>query len=437
MARILATSVPNFEPASGDYPSGRIKNKTVSEAGTSVVEELYGDQVQMSEKVIRDSGLTKNNLPDNESNGYQMLEAFDNRYKTGGVRTYLSGTVIDMSKSQIFLKTITITTSFTFNNSKLGTVVFLELNNAENVKYRFPLNTLVYGDLSSGGRKDIIIQCTNATPGSEEYIVRVWDGGVISGTFDLEFMSDENQSFQVGFQENFPTGMTFNNDGTKLYIVGSGSNTVYQYTLSTPFNVTTASYDSVSFSVVARTTSANSVTFNDDGTFMYIASSGDNRLLQFALSTPFDISTSSFLYGFTTGAETIFPSGIALNSDGTKVYVSGSASSSVSQYTLTNPYIINSAVYDNVVIAVSQDSTPSDIVFNNDGTKLYIVGDNTNKIYQYSLSEPFDLSTFSYDGVNIDVSTNDTSPTAMTFSNDGIRMHFLGLGTTRVYQYSI
>ena len=40
--------------------------------------------------------------------------------------------------------------------------------------------------------------------------------------------------------QNIPQGVTFNSDGTKMYIIGSSANRIIQYTLSTPFDISEA-----------------------------------------------------------------------------------------------------------------------------------------------------------------------------------------------------
>lgn len=78
MARILA-SIPDVEAPSSDYPNARILNEDTSVSpvipGTPVVEELYGDMVQFFQKLLIDAGITANDLPDNVTNGYQLLTA--------------------------------------------------------------------------------------------------------------------------------------------------------------------------------------------------------------------------------------------------------------------------------------------------------------------------------------------------------------------------
>jgi len=58
-----------------DFPDGRIKDDTGSGDGTSVNERVYGDIVQFFLKLSRLAKLDANNQPDNETNGFQLIDA--------------------------------------------------------------------------------------------------------------------------------------------------------------------------------------------------------------------------------------------------------------------------------------------------------------------------------------------------------------------------
>lgn len=57
------------------YPNGRIKNNTGGGDGTPVNEEVYGDLHEAKDKLMRLYGISYNGLPDNETNGYQLIDA--------------------------------------------------------------------------------------------------------------------------------------------------------------------------------------------------------------------------------------------------------------------------------------------------------------------------------------------------------------------------
>ena len=78
MARNKAT-LQNIDLSNpSDYLNGRIKDNTGSGDGTPVNERVYGDFHQLVAKLMNLSGLDFNNLPENETNGYQYIESLRN-----------------------------------------------------------------------------------------------------------------------------------------------------------------------------------------------------------------------------------------------------------------------------------------------------------------------------------------------------------------------
>jgi len=73
--RSLASN-PNIDNGDlANYPNGRIKDNTGSNDGTAVNERVKGDLHQAIEKLMRLYGITPNDLPDNETNGFQIIDA--------------------------------------------------------------------------------------------------------------------------------------------------------------------------------------------------------------------------------------------------------------------------------------------------------------------------------------------------------------------------
>lgn len=75
----------NINAPDVDYPKGRPRDENGG-AGTVFEEVLVGDLIQFFQKLVIDSGITENDLPDNVSNGYQLLEALNiSRYLNGSL----------------------------------------------------------------------------------------------------------------------------------------------------------------------------------------------------------------------------------------------------------------------------------------------------------------------------------------------------------------
>lgn len=85
--RILANQTGVIAPDS-DNLKGKIED------GTTVIgEPVNGDIIETMQKMVSEAGITENDLPDNETNKHQMLDAMSfvmNRRKTASARHYLN-----------------------------------------------------------------------------------------------------------------------------------------------------------------------------------------------------------------------------------------------------------------------------------------------------------------------------------------------------------
>jgi len=262
----------------------------------------------------------------------------------------------------------------------------------------------------------------------------------VSG-WDLTTATYTGVSFSVNAQDIAPYGIAFKPDGTKMYVVGDGNDSVYSYTLSTPWSVATATFGGVTFSVGAQDTQPKDVSFKPDGTKMYVTASLNDAIFQYTLSTPWDISTAT--YDNTTFSIALQASdliSVSFKPDGTKMYaVGGTNYDRVYQYTLSAAWDLSTASYDNSFFSASaQDSFLAGLAFKPDGTKLFLAGGNTDTIFQYTLSTPWNVTTASYDSVSFSVGAQEGFPSGFTFRSDnGTKMYVLGPLTDTVYEYNL
>ena len=160
-------------------------------------------------------------------------------------------------------------------------------------------------------------------------------GTVVSGSvgYSLSSASYDSKSFSVASQDTNPYGCFFKPDGTKMYMVGDINNSVYQYSLSTSWDVSTASYDSVIFSIGSQEALPTGIFFKPDGSKMYISGQGGDDLNQYSLSTAWDISTATYTNVSldVTGVATN-PYQIAFKPDGIKMFVISPTTDGVFQY---------------------------------------------------------------------------------------------------------
>ena len=265
-------------------------------------------------------------------------------------------------------------------------------------------------------------------------------GTVVSETegYYLAGASYDSKSFSVASQETVPIGLAFNDDGTAIFVVGYSGDAVFKYTLSTAYDISTASYTST-YSVASQATDASGVMFNPSGTKMYVTNNGTpTALFQYTLPTAFDITTATYdsvTFDFSTQDGSVFNP--RFNSDGTKLYVAGNAGDSIYQYSLPTAYDISTMSYDSVSLSVSAlDATPVAAVFNDTGTVMYLLGGTNNTLFEYSLSTAYDISTASYTSTSFTFTSQDTAVRGVVFKPDGTKMYAVGVTGDTIYQYS-
>ena len=151
------------------------------------------------------------------------------------------------------------------------------------------------------------------------------------------------------------------------------------------------------------------------------------------MSTPFDISTATLdnrLSLDSTGIDEKRLNSIAFNNDGTRLFAAGvnnitSGQDRIHEFTLDTPFDLSSGVtHVNTEDMSSYQSYIDGVTFKDDGTKMYTIDNESNQISQFKLTTPYDVSTLSLEGT-FDVSSFSEDPRELVFSNDGSKMFFI------------
>jgi len=303
-------------------------------------------------------------------------------------------------------------------------------------------------DLSTGSvfeitpTSDIQVGLSNpAASGTVSQATLLLDGAA-GTTYDFSVLATTNKTLSVSSQDVTEEGLFINPDGTELYMLGDANDSVFQYTMTTAWDLSTASYTQ-SFSGASQDGGMQGVSFKTDGTKMYMLGRSNDNLYQYSLSTAWDISTASYdSVSLNVTSQDTNPYNLHFKPDGTKLYIVGNTNNRIYQYSLSTAWDLSTASYDSVsYTTTSQDGTPKDIYIKSDGTKLYLLGSDNHKIFVYTMSTAWDLSTISYDSVSYPSSGNletyDNSSTAFYISDDGVYFYLVGNSTGDIEQFYI
>jgi len=277
------------------------------------------------------------------------------------------------------------------------------------------------------------------------------------------------QSTVTQTQTNFPGGVHFNPDGTKMFVLSafklSGDySKVSEFNLSTPFDLSTSSYAGDGESCILN--SGNTTTgpvnrvfglkFSKDGMMMFVAtgrsSSDDDAdlVFRFDLTSPFDISTCSFA-NQTTGLDTTalqngsnagprasaknknYIRGFDISGDGKKLFVvyhgQTTADTRLLEYELATAFDLSSdiSLVTNAGIDIGdQTENPKGIKLSPDGKRLWTVDHQSGSVdvSQFTLDVAYSTSSFTIDG-SVSIESTNGQPSGITFSTSGLKM-FVG-----------
>ncbi|GEM_PF-3620719 len=255
------------------------------------------------------------------------------------------------------------------------------------------------------------------------------------------------EEFSVDAQDGQIQDLTFNNDGSKMFVVGLVFGAVSEYTLSTNFDVSTAIYagNVEQLSVFNRVSSPRDLAFNNDGTKLFVLGSVDDAIIEYDLTVSFDVSTAVYAGAaeeFFVGAQETLATGLTFSNDGTKLFVIGLTDDAIIEYDLTVPYDVSTAIYAGAgeeFFVGAQEDEPQGLAFNNDGSRMFVVGHDDEAVVEYHLSVNFDVSTATYAGAGEEffVGAQESTPRGLAFSNDGTRLFVIGNDDDAVVEYTL
>ena len=190
-------------------------------------------------------------------------------------------------------------------------------------------------------------------------------------------------------------GLAFKSDGTEMYTANTTDNLLYQYTLSTPWDISTATETGT----IAENLVAPSAMFlTPDGTRLFQTDA--NEIIYWDLGTPWDITTAVF--GATHALTSQTQYGVTFNPDGTKMFLCDT-SEDLHEYALSTAWLPSSKTLTETVDIISfmnqytVGPNPSYLDFDGTGNRLYITG-AARQIFEFYLPTAYDITGIVYAG---------------------------------------
>lgn len=259
----------------------------------------------------------------------------------------------------------------------------------------------------------------------------------VSGNADVRgWWYGNGNTKSISAQTTTSTDVLLNSTGLKMYAVGG--NTIYQYSLSSAYAVSTASYDSISFSFASQDSTPQSVVMDSTNTNLYMLGGTNKTVYQYTLSTS-NVGTLAYASkSFSVNSQETAPTALAFNTDLSTMYVLGTTNRTIYQYGLTSAGNVATAVYTasppGSFSVASQESNPTGLAFNSSGTRCYVIGSTTDSVFMYTLSSAWDITTATYTSKYF-LGQQEQTPAGL-FVNTNFA-YSIGTGANAVFQYNI
>lgn len=184
---------------------------------------------------------------------------------------------------------------------------------------------------------------------------------------------------------NINNDIFISSDGLKYYSVGSTDDVVRQFNLTSAWNISTAVLDTT-YDISTYAPFSTGLWFNSDGTRMYITCQSGDEVNQFTLSSAWDVGSASFIGLYDAGGEGSQTNDVFFAPNGTRMFLSNA--DYIYEYDLGTAWTVSTAVYSGTRSFLgSLSGQQGRIWFDTVGELVFVDG-----VYVGNLASAWDIS---------------------------------------------
>lgn len=252
--------------------------------------------------------------------------------------------------------------------------------------------------------------------------------------WSLASPSYSGQSLDLSAQTTSAMGLTFSPNGTQLWVTGYSDDTIYEYVMSTPYDVANATF--AQSNVFSASTYIRALRWKSDGTSVFVTYNTPNgTVYEYSVSTPYDISTKSVSPVRSHNFFSALFFDIEFKSDGTKMWAMAN-NDRVYEFALSTPWDITTETLTTAINVLSADPSMATVKWKPDGTRFYLVGISTDKVFEYIAINAFSL-TGAFLANEYYIGTDVPTPYGIDFKPDGTEMFVTDYNLDKVQKYNL
>ena len=256
------------------------------------------------------------------------------------------------------------------------------------------------------------------------------------GVLNLEYVND----LSISIFENASKGIAAKPDGTRLYVYGLSGNKVRQFNLSDPWNLDTAISREESPVFDSETQYGNEIFFKPDGTKLYLTTQ-NSTIYQYSLSTPWEVDTLTYdnvMLDYSQSPIPSYSSSFSITNDGIHMYLAQDGT--IYRFEMSSPWDISTSTFqESANVTARAGGVINDVSVNNSGDKLIVLDVlfEMNGFYDlYDLTTANDLNTMTYNSTYTVYNNIVQQPESMYIdSNTETEMYVLANNVVHRYSF--
>lgn len=227
----------------------------------------------------------------------------------------------------------------------------------------------------------------------------------------------------------------FKPDGSRMYVVGRGSQNIAEYKLGKAWDIGSASFLQ---ELKIKAYAAHGLFFNKgNGTDMYVYNR--RQIQQYKLARPWNVTTAKLVKTRNLkceNAQLVRGHDIHFRADGKMFYVEDRLNQEVYQYSLGTSWDIETLKWEYTLNIADQQQAVRGIELSPDGARMWLMDTGRNEVLEYHLDTPWSLKSAHF-ARTLDVSRTSVNSRQITWRPDGLAFFITSTGHQKVYEFSI
>lgn len=247
-----------------------------------------------------------------------------------------------------------------------------------------------------------------------------------------------NNSIDISNETANARATHWKTDGTKIYVVGRNTENVASYSVTEPWNLSSATFNyqydlSNEFGSTRQGSNAHGLYLRDDGKKMWVFNR--TEIWGYTLSEPWNITSSESIQYADLSGFVQRGHDIDFHPDGTRIYIDDRNAQAVHEALLLTPWDITTAQWVFTLDISDQEQAVRGIEMVANGTIMLLLDTDRRELLQYHLSEPWNLKKATYHSA-FDLSLQSSNPRGLSVHPDMHTFYITGNNNQKIYQYS-